>query len=257
MESSRPLQRVAFLLLAWAAIFTTLSIVRYIIAENVGKLEPSVLFTGTDALIAAAPVVVWLLVVIDWEKFSVGPLAFERRMRRRISDGLNPRAVQPVRIEDLDKEKVEEIRSSETNAVRVVVGRQDQSERYENLLYFVGEGGRENIDWRHVQYLFFTNGEGRLVGTMGPGRFRNKLVRGGRAFLRALQTNDAGKFLDYGDEIQVRRTDSKSRVLQMFAEYQLQWFPVVDESGRPIGIIEPGRLAVSVLADIAEVLGGR
>lgn len=248
------LQRVALMVSVWAGIFAILTAVRYVIANGLGMLEPSELLTGTDALIAAAPIVLWILVAEDWEKFSFGPLTFQLRARQRISDRLGSDDFKRMPIADLYIHNKEQI--SATEAVKVVVGLENEAERYENLLAFVGRDGKEKIDWRHVQYLFFTDANGQLVGSMGPRRFRWRLENEGRAFRRALQMNDQDNYLEHGDEIQIRTTDSKTKILETFSENQLDWFPVIDEQGRPIGVVEPGGIAVRVLRDLARALGG-
>ena len=136
--------------------------------------------------------------------------------------------------------------------VKVTVGDESNYERHNDLLWFVS--GKENIDWSHVQYLVFSDTDGKLIGTMGPGRFRHKLLDESAKFLKSLRTKETSGFLEFGDDVHVKSTATKSEVLRRFAKRPLRWFPVVDGANKLVGIIEPQRLAISLVADIAAVL---
>lgn len=251
----RRMNETGRLVSTWIVIFALLSLMKFVVAIFGKQLATLQLFTLTDALISAAPIFIWLVVKFPWDKISIGPLTFERRMRRRIEDQLDPRSILPVRVVELTIKNKEKIGKSTTKAVNVTVGEESDNDRYDDLLWFVGSNNaEENINWRHVDYLSFSDADGRLIGTMGPGRFRRKLVKEQKEFLDALRTNEATEFLDAGDEVHVKATWAKSKVLKVFADHPLSWFPVVDDSNRLVGIIEPYRLAITLVADIAAAL---
>ena len=100
--------------LVWVGIFALLNWLKWWTGPSTNHL-----FTLTDTLIAAVPIFVWLVVSIPWDKISVGPLTFERRMRRRIEDQLDPNSIELTRPVELEKSEVGKIRRTETKAVKV------------------------------------------------------------------------------------------------------------------------------------------
>ena len=260
MHSQRIMTQTLLFVLTWVALFSLLNVVKWRVAVEASQVEASQLeslelFTLSDALISAVPLLVWLVVSVPWEKISVGPLTFERRMRRRIEDQLDPQSITPVEAVELSQSNAERIRNPGTKAVNVKVGDEHNRSRYNDLLWFIAKSDdEENIDWRHVDYLAFSDLNGKLIGTMSPNRFRQKLRNETEQFLDALRTNKRSDFLEYGDGVHVKETDTKSKVLAVFAKHPLRWFPVINESKELVGIVEPRRLAVALIADIAAVL---
>jgi len=251
MDEPRRRPPALWFVLGTLGILSVLNVLKWRAALD-GRLSSIELFTMNDAVISALPMLIWLIVAIPWEELSIGPFSLRRRLLRRIEKQLSRENITDVEFVELDPE-ADEIRDPETKAVSVTVG--DATKRYEDLLSLVGKGrSDEKIDWRHVDYVAFIDLQKKLIGTMGPGRFRRRLLDEPDRFLDALRRDRRGEFLKFGHAVYVKETATKSQILKMYAQHPLSWFPVVDDDRKLIGVVETDRLAVAVVADLAESL---
>ena len=250
-------KQIAYLTSAWGAIFALLNCVKFMMISSGYDQTELELFSTKDAVIASTPIVIWLLVKFDWEKVKIGPFSIVRRIRTRLQNKLAAENFINLKCFDLKSSNEKDIKSLDTNAVNVVIGMSQKEITDCDFAYFIGKNSdkKENIDWRHIKYIFFTDIKGVLIGTMGPARFRYLLVHRRKEFLAAFESiSKVEEYLEHGKDIHVKETDSKQYILRKFSKYQIQWFPVVNENGKPTKIIEPAKLAITVLSDIAESL---
>ena len=220
-----------------------------------------------DIVIAAIPLVVWLMITGQLSGFSVGPggvsvdLADAIRTSAARQVGQQTRPLPVTEIATAERDSIEKLRKAVGDripALELTLG----ANKYQAPLLktFLEDLTR----YEFFRFVVLSEANGKLFGLMGGPqlaallqgggddlwkRFTDLINRGDRGRLRSLL--GAAGLVMAGDA--VRQTDSTQTALGRLQEGNRDWLPVVQD-GTLVGVVERDRLVASLILDASRAV---
>ena len=223
------------------------------------KIEPN------DIVIGLIPVILWLLLSGNITKFEYAGVTIETAFKEAQKTSIK-KDVMPIPVEGVSTmlkagiNQIDYIVSLQTDAVVFLIG-------YEN---YTGDAIKEYLEKlrnSNVKYFIFVteNNEGNSIftGLISFNDFYNAFrgsepVASENEIAIWLKKGDKDKILNIPRMISlkyaVNEDDSRENALKKIIDSKANLLPVIDKSGKFLGIVTEGKLSASILLSISEQL---
>jgi CBS domain-containing protein len=218
---------------------------------------------SSDIVVALVPIALWLFLTGEIQEFGFGELHIARAIKDASQKPVGPQVTEELPVEEIRVDAKEGV-----GAINELIRRKSQG-----LSFRLGSGRynggaiREYLDkltsLPFLRYVILTHPDGRLFG-FADARQLAALMRAGQG----LDVDTFARSLNVGDEARLRelpgftpaekalhKDTDRSAALQQMNELDVQALPVVDDSGRFMGVVDRSKVSAGMLIDIAAKVG--